>query len=861
MTRRDDIDEELRFHVESRVRDLISEGRSAPEAREQAEREFGDSATIKVECAGIRHLAARRRERLDYWNGWRTDLRYGMRAVVHAPLFSIAAITMLTVGIGLASTVFAVVHGVFLNPLPYPDSSQLHRVYATNAAKDDYESPMSAGDFFALREALAPEMTIGGYMTWPVSLTGVPDPERLNGALASADLFKTLGVSATEGRTFLPEDEDPSRNVAIISTRLAARLGLSGRAAGATIELGRQPALVVGVMPPSFQFPQATTDVWIPLALRPADRDNHGSRWLHTIARVPDATGDRARDRLTTSMARLASAFPASNAGWSARLVPLHDVVVGPAGSTLTFLALAIACVLLVMVVNLIMLVTSRLQRRTIDLSVQQALGADRWRLLRQLGTECLVMTAIGGTLGLVLASGLVGLFQRLAGDAVPRAAELSVSPWIVGFAIAIALLGLLSMTIVPLWRTIAATATPLAHAGRGIAAGRPSRLVVIVQSALACVLMVAAGLLAQTYARLVSADLGFRTGNVLTMRIALPNRTPLAQQASYFASVVERVNSVPGVISAGAVSDLPLSGNSLNVPIAVADSAASTQPGDELRAGFRVVTPGYLETIGARVRGRAVAAADVAGRPLVALVNDTLARTHWPGREALGMRVRTSEDKDWRTVVGVVRDIRHAGPTIEEGPVIFIPHAQKSEAFLTWMSLAIRTAGEPLALAPPVRAAIATVDRNQPVSDVRSLDDLVTKAVALPRLAASIAGVAAAGSLVLAGLGIGAVLSLLVSARTPDFAVRLALGAPPARLKWTPVVECVVLVAIGGTLGLMGAAALSRLMRSLLFGVSPLDAATFAVSLVTLMAIALLTAIGPARAIARIDPMMTLRS
>jgi predicted permease len=372
---------------------------------------------------------------------------------------------------------------------------------------------------------------------------------------------------------------------------------------------------------------------------------------------------------------------------------------------------------------------------------------------------------------------------------------------------------------------------------------------------------MVAAGLLAQTYLRLVTADLGFNPDAVLTMRIALPARTPLTQQASYFGSVVERVRNVPGVINAGAVSDLPLSGNSLNVPIGVAGGTAPAQPGDELRAGFRVVTPGYLATIGAQVRGRSFDASDVAGRPLVALVNDTFARTHWPGREAIGMRVRTSEDSDWRTVVGVVRDIRHAGPTSGEGPAIFVPHAQKSEAFLTWMSLAIRTNGDPLALAQPVRAAITNVDRYQPVSDVRSLDDLVTRAVALPRLAATIAAVAAAGSLVLAVLGIGAMLSLLVSARTPDFAVRLALGAPPARLKWTPVVECVILVGLGGAFGLIGAALLARLIGSLLFGVSPLDTTTFAASLVALIAVALLTAIGPARAIGRIDPTLTLRS
>jgi hypothetical protein len=344
-------------------------------------------------------------------------------------------------------------------------------------------------------------------------------------------------------------------------------------------------------------------------------------------------------------------------------------------------------------------------------------------------------------------------------------------------------------------------------------------------------------------------------------MRIALPSKTPLARQASYFAAVLERVRAVPGVSSAGAASDLPLSGNSLNVPVAVADSVVTVAPGEELRAAFRVVTPHYLETIGSTVQGRTFVDDDAAGRPLVALVNETFARRHWPGRQALGMRVRTSEDTDWRTVVGLVRDIHHAGPAGDEGPAIYVPHAQKSEAFLTWMSIAARTTGEPLMLAASVRAAIADVDRHQPVADVRRLADLAAETLALPRLAATIAMVAALGTLVLATLGVGALLSLLVGARTPDFAVRLALGAAPSRLKWSPVVECVTLVGAGGGIGLIAAASMARLIRSLLYGVSPMDPATFAVSLLVLIGIAVAAAIGPARAIARIDPAMTLRS
>lgn len=856
------IDDELQFHVESRIRDLMSDGLSHEAATEQAEREFGDRRSIGRECLHIRREAEERRTRRDYWAGWRNDLRYGARAVVRTPLFSIAAITILAIGIGLSSTAFAVVHGVFLNPLPYPDSRELHRVFAVHAAKGE-DSPMSAGDFFALREALAPDISVGAYMNWPVSLTGVPDPERLTGALASADLFSTLGVYAIEGRTFVPEDEDPSRNVAIISTRLAARLGLTGRAAGATVEFGRQPTVIVGVMPASFQFPQTATDVWIPLALRPADRDNHSSRYLHTVARIGEQHHGLARDRLTTVMSRLAAEFPSSNDGWTARAVPLHGVVIGNAGTTLALLGLAIGCVLLVMLVNLVTLVTSRLQRRTIELSLHQALGADRWRLLRQIGAECVFLTMAGGALGLLLTSGLVGAYQQLAGTSLPRSNEVQVSWWIVAFAAAVALLGLVTMTVLPLWRTIApVAATPLAPAARGAAApGRPSRALVVAQAAIACMLMVTAGLLAQTYMRLANADLGFTPDGVLTMRIALPARTPLGTQAAYFTGVLDRVRQVPGVSSAGAASDLPLSGNSLNVPVRADDSAIEARSDDELRAAFRVVTPGYLETIGARVDGRSFDDRDEMRALHVALVNASFARRHWPGRNPIGLRVRTSEDIDWRTVVGVVHDINHDGAKADEGPAVYVPHAQKSEAFLTWMSLAIRSAGDPLAIAASVRAAVATIDRYQPVSDVRTLDDLATHSLALPRLAASVATVAAGGSLLLAALGIAAVLSLLVAARAPDFAVRLALGANPERLKWTPVVECLTLVGIGCGAGLVAAAIAARLMQALLFGISPLDPATFAVSAVVLAGTGVLASLGPARAISRIDPALTLRS
>ena len=394
----DNIDDELQFHLDEKIRDLMSQGLSREAATARAERELGDRAAIQRSVRSIVTTSGRDRERQRYWMGWREDLRYAMRGLIRNPQFSIPSIAIFALGVGLATAVFAVLHGIVLNPLPYPRGAELHQLYATNLKKSDDRSAMSPGDFFALRAALAPEVRIGGYMNWPVSLTGVAEPERLDGALATADLFTTLQVEPIEGRTFLIDEEQVERgDVAIISARLAARLGLTGHAPGSTIQLGGKPITVVGVMPGTFAFPEASTDVWIPLALRPADRDSHESRWLHTIARI-ERRGIAAADaRIQAAMTTLAADFPKSNADWRARIVPLHSVVVAQARPTLIVLSLAIACVLLVMIVNLLTAVSARLRRRSAELSLQHALGAGLWRVTRQLGTEALVLAAFGG--------------------------------------------------------------------------------------------------------------------------------------------------------------------------------------------------------------------------------------------------------------------------------------------------------------------------------------------------------------------------------------------------------------------------------------------------------------------------------
>ncbi|MEO8678285.1 MAG: ABC transporter permease [Vicinamibacterales bacterium] len=858
---RDDIDDELRFHLESKIQELMDQGLTREQAVAAAERAIGDRAVISAACTAITRAASHDHERRRYWIGWQQDLRYAWRSLQRSPAFSVASIATLGLGIGLTTAVFAILHGIVLQPLHYPHSRNLRAVFAVNSAKGQDRAAMSPGDFYSLRNELGPGASIGGYMNWPVSLTGVAEPERLDGALATADLFSTLGIAPVEGRTFLPDEEQPSRSdVAIISARLAFRLGLAGHAAGATIQLAGQPVTVVGVMPAAFDLPSATTDIWIPLALRPADRDSHEARWLQTIARVDAAPGG-SDERLRTVMARLASDFPASNRDWTARLVPLQDVVVGEARPTLAALSFSIVCATLVTVVNLVTLVLGRLQRRRSELAVHQALGAGLWRLSRQLGAETVLICGVGGTLGLWIAEGLIGVFKRLAPASIPRVADVAVGGWPIAFAAGSALLIVASMTLIPLWHAARGQARNALGEGRGAIKGRTrlSRLLVVTQAGLAALLVVTAGLLGQAFVHLSRVDLGFKPDHVLTLRISLPRGRTAASQTAYFNDVLERITALPGIVGAGATNDLPLAGNDMSVPILL-DQREHEAGDPETRASFRVITPGYLDTLGAPVRGRAFGRLDIPTSAPVAIVNDSLVRKYWPGLDPLGRRIRTSEDLQWRTVVGVVPDVHHGGLAAGEGATIYVPHAQKSETWMTWMALTIRSQGDPLDQASAVRAAIATVDRLQPVSDVRSLDQIVNAAVAMPRLAAVVAGAVSLVALLLAAVGIGAVLSRMVAARRPELALRLALGANPARLMWTPVIEAVSLVTLGTSVGLLAAAGGGRFLATLLFDVSPYDAPSFAATLGVLIATAAIAAIGPSRAVVRVDPVSALR-
>jgi len=582
---------------------------------------------------------------------------------------------------------------------------------------------------------------------------------------------------------------------------------------------------------------------------------------LHTIARI-DRRGLAAADaRIQGAMAALAADFPKSNADWGARIVPLHSVVVSQARPTLIVLSLAIACVLLVMIVNLLTAISARVRRRTAELSLQHALGAGLWRVMRQLGTEAFVLAAFGGGIGLLLASGLVGAFRRLAPPSLPRAAEVTISLWPVLFAIGAGAIVVLIVAIVPVW-AYQRRGHAVSTSGRGAAAGsfQPSRLPVIAQAALACLLIVSAGLLTQAFMRLATIDLGFVPNHVLTMKISLPRGTSRDRQTAYFTNVLEGLRHLPAVTSAGAASDLPLAGNSLNVPIAI-EGVVQLDSDREARAAFRVITPGYLEAITAAVGGRAFDAHDgPASRP-VAIVNEALAQQYWRDANPIGKRIRTSEDTEWRTVVGVVRDVHHGGLTVGEGPTVYIPHAQKAEAWMTWMSLAIRTSDDPLSNAAAIRAAVADVDRNQPVSDVMKLEQLVDDALALPRLAAFISIVVAGITLLLSAAGLASTLSFFVSARTPEFSVRLALGAVPSLLAWVTIREAITLVGIGAMVGLVAATAAARMMAAWLHDVHAFDVPTFATAPLILLASAVLTAIAPARSVARIDPSLTLRS
>ncbi len=799
------------------------------------------------------------------------DLRYGVRTLSRQKGVTAVAVLTLALGIGATTVVFSVVHAVLIRPLPFPDSARL-MVLITEFHDGGNTSRVPAafpGDFLEWETQARSFERLAASVRGTVNLSGEGEPERLPSAAVTSGFLDVLRVAPARGRSFDPGDtRKGAAPVAMIGADLwQRRFGRDASIVGRTILLDRAPVTIVGVVPGGLAVP-AGVEVWTPLTLAPGDRRN---AFLQVIGRLaPGVTLAQAQAEMTTIAARVEQAATLKR-GAGVVVTPLKDHLVGDVRRLLLVFAAAVGFVLLIACVNVANLLLARAEARRTEVAIRSALGATRWRLSRQFLSESLLLAAAGGTGGVLTALWGGGLVVGLIpAGTVPRLEEAVIDPAVLAFAALVSLGTSLLFGLAPVLHVTRGPAQPTigGDAGRSHVAGFGSlRVLVAGETALSVVLLVGAALLARSFVRLASVDPGFVAAHALTLNVTLPE-SPLAKPettVSFHERVLERLARLPGVESAGAVNWLPLAGNLLRGDFAV--EGRSSWP-EGLLAAKPSASPDYFDAMGIRLlRGRTFTDGDTRAAPGVAIVSDSLARRLWPGQDPVGRRVKIGIGGDpdrepWRTVVGMVADVRQA--TLAEGlmPALYSPLAQAPLSFLVSdVTFVVRTAGEPSALAPAVTREIHALDPSLPVARVQPLETLVADSLASPRFRTALLGTFAVLGIALAGIGTFGVLAYSVSRRTREIGVRLALGADGRQVVLLVVRQAMVMTGVGLLLGFAGALALTRVLGSFLYEVTPEDPAAYGLTSIALLTVALLASYAPARRAIRVDPAAALRT
>jgi predicted permease len=855
-----ELDEELRFHLERVIERHVESGMDAQDARMAALRGFGGLEQKKEECRDARGV----RLVEDLWQ----DLQYGMRMMRKAPAFTSIAVVMLALGIGANAAIFSVVNGVLLQPLPYKDPQRLVTI-----------SNPTSENFVELRNQNQAFEGVAAFFMHTANLTGRGEPELLGGTLASANLFTLLGIEPRLGRSFLPEEEKIGNNrVVIISHRLwQRRFGSDQKIIGQTISLNDQPHTIVGVMPPGFQFPRkgdptsgwfaSEIDIYVPLALTPEQMDNRKPIFLFgVIARLKQQLSiEQARDEMTGLAARLEQKYPGSYRDRSIQLVTLHQFIVDRARLALLVLLGAVGFVLLIACTNVANLLLVRAAARQKEMAIRAALGAGRRRVIRQLLTESVLLAVLSGSLALLLAFWGVALLQAVIPEYLPRADEIGVDGSVFGFTLLISLLTGILFGAVPAFQSSKLRLSDaLKEGGRGsggVSHNHLRNLLVISEVALALVLLVGAGLMLRSFIRLMSVDPGLDPQNVLAVDIRLPStRYERPQQAAFFHQVLAQLRTVPGVQAAGAIYPLPLSGMDETVGFII-EGEPPLATSERHSAAGRGTGPDYFKAQGIKLlKGRDFRESDGSEAPPVVVINEAMARQHWPNQDPVGRRI-SFNGRDgkpvWWEIIGVVGSVRHIALDEALRPEIYIPFAQYP---LSFMTLVIRTDGYPLKLVAAVRNQVQAVDKDQPISNINTMDALLARAVSQPRFNLLLLAIFAGLALLLAAVGIYGVMSYLVTQRTHEIGVRMALGAQTRDVIKLVVRQGMALTLTGVVIGLIAAFGLTRLIKNLLFGVSATDPVTFSMIAILLSGVALLACYLPARRATKVDPIVALR-
>ncbi len=796
----------------------------------------------------------------------RQDIAYGLQLLRKHPGFTLVAVLTLALGIGANTAVFSVVHTVLMRPLPYADADRIVIAFEQRPQQNRLKNEVTAGEFFEWRKQATSFENIAANSIDEFTLTGVETPEVLPGRSVSQQFLQVMGGQPVLGRLFTEAEDQPGgEKVAVISHALWERhFGGRPDALGKTLLLNSQSYTVIGVMPPDFHRPN---EVWVPLGLDEAKSPVGANHYLYVVARLkPGVTQAQAQAEMNTIAQRIEQASPATNKGHGVNLVPLREQVVGSVRPTLWILLGVVGLVLLIACANIANLLLARNTARQRELALRAALGASRPRLIRQLLTESIVLSLLGGGTGLLVAVWFVeGVLPKLNGRIpIPRLDEVQTDSRVLLFAFAISLITGAVFGLLPALRASKPDLHEmLKEGGRGGAgstrASRVRGLLVVSEVALALMLLIGAGLLIKSFLQLRYVNPGFDASNALTMRILLPatRYAQPPQQAAFFEQLIERTRTMPGVEAAGVILNLPLGGGSMSRNFTI-EGRPAPAPGEGPNAAVNIASPDYFRAMRIPlVRGRNLSAEDRRESPFAVVVNEAFVRRFWQKEDAVGQRIQLGQGNPWATIVGVVGDVKQAGLASEARPEMYFA---LSQAGATTMSLVVRAKGDTAPLAGLLRGAVRELEPTQPIASIQPVDEVVASTVAGQRVYSILLGGFAALALALASFGLYGVMSYNVTQRTHEIGIHMALGAKSHDILWLVIKQGMVPVVIGTVLGIAATVALTRLLASWLFGLNWTDPAMFAGISLLLTVVALLACYIPARRAARVDPMVALR-
>ena len=800
----------------------------------------------------------------------RTDIQYALRSLSKRPTFTLIAVITLALGIGANTAIFSAINALLLKPLPFPELDRVVAIWDKVPSRGVTRNEVTVANYLDWQSQSQSFDQLALHRWWSANLTGIDSPERIQGFLITANFFDALGMKPIMGRNFSAEENQPGKDaVAIISHSLwQRRFGGDPNIIGKTITVNSIVRTVIGVMPERFNYPKGS-EVYAPLAMTPELMRSRGDHSYYVVGRLkPGVSIESAQAELDGISARLEQQYPDTNKGWGAAVYPIVADTVRGYDTALWVMMGAVGFVLLIACANVANLMLARASGRQKEIALRAALGASRWRIVRQLLTESVIVALAGGVIGILVGFwGIDALRASNPGDAArfaPGWYQLGINLPVLVFTFALAIFSGIVFGLFPALQVSKPNLNDSLKEGSRQTSGSSHRMrssLVVFEVALSLVLLVGAGLLARSFLSLLRTDPGFDPENVLTMNLVLPTAKyrDRPSRAAFYQDLVQRVKSTPGVQSAAVVNYIPLGGANSSDSYLV-EGEPEPAAGDEHLGRYRVSTPDYFQTMGVSVvRGRGFTEQDKAGGAPVVVVNETLARKHWPDQEAIGKRIRfygPVDQNPWMEIVGVVKDVKHE-LTLTVTPEYYLPHAQDP-----WnaMVLVARTTVDPASLAPLLRQQVWSIDKDQPVYGVKTMHEVRSVSVAMYSFSSVMLAIFAGVALLLASVGIYGVMAFAVTQRTQEIGIRMALGARAVDVLKLIVRHGMKLALLGIAIGLAGSWALTRFIEGLLVGVESTDLLTFSVVPLCLLVAALIACYLPARRATKVDPLEALR-